>query len=105
MENVDIPDPNPFITQWLVSPQSRALVFERAEIAEALYREVVAKRTGRLAASTHVTTGIEDDRWVALMTATAPYAASHEFGTDDGDLDIRPGHHELNHVLDMMGTL
>jgi hypothetical protein len=105
MENVNIPEPNPFITNWLLSPECRSLVFDRAQIAEALYREVVAKRTGRLATSTHVTTGIEDDRWVALMTAYAPYAASHEFGTDDGDLDIRPGAHEMNHVLDMLGSL
>ena len=62
MENVNIPEPNPFITNWLLSPECRSLVFDRAQIAEALYREVVAKRTGRLAASTHVTTGIEDDR-------------------------------------------
>lgn len=103
MEDVNVPDPNPYITQWLVSPECRSLVSGRAEIAEALYREVVAKRTGRLAASTHVTTEIEDGRWVSMMTARAPYAASHEFGT--GDLDIRPGHHEMNHVLDMLGQL
>lgn len=105
MEDVNIPDPNPFITDWLVSPECRSMVFEKGEIAEAIYREVVAKRTGHLAASTHVTTGIEDDRWISMMTVTAPYAASHEFGTDDGDLQIIPGHHELNHVMDLMGQL
>lgn len=106
MENVNVPDdPNPFITEWLLSPECRALMFDRGLLAEAIYREVVAKRTGRLAASTHVTTEVEDDRWIAMMTATAPYAASHEFGTDDGDQHIEPGHHEMNHTLDLLGRL
>lgn len=105
MEDVNVPDPNPFITDWLVSAECRSLMFEKAEIAEAIYREVVAKRTGRLAASTHVTTEIEGDRWIAMMTVLAPYAASHEFGTDDGDERIVAGHHELNHVLDLMAQL
>lgn len=105
MEDVNVPDPNPFITHWLLSAECRALVFDRGELAEAMYREVVAKRTGRLAASTHVTTAIEGDRWIAMMTALAPYAASHEFGTDNGNEHIQPGHHEMNHVLDLLGKL
>lgn len=109
MLDVDVPAPNPFIAQWLKSARCRAILSESAEMYEALYREVVAKRTGRLAASTHVSTGIEGDRWVALMTVGvggAPYAASHEFGTGRTDPDnALPPAHDLNTILDMMATL
>jgi hypothetical protein len=105
MEDVNIPSPNPFIAEWLVGPIARSIAFEAGELYEALYREVVAKRTGRLAASTHVSTDIGGDRWVGFLTVTAPYAASHEFGTDDGDERIIAGHHDLNRILDMMSTL
>lgn len=111
MEDVDVPHPNPFITQWLVGARCRSIVFEVGELYEALYREVVAKRTGRLAASTHVFTGIEDGRWVGHMTVTAPYAASHEWGVDDGAERITAGAHDLtairdlNNALNLMGSL
>jgi hypothetical protein len=72
MEDVNVPHPNPFITQWLVSAECRALMFERGEIAEALYREAVSKRTGRLAASTHVATEVEGDRWVSMRPMRHP---------------------------------
>lgn len=109
MENVNIPfDPNPFIVEWLVSPRCRSIVFEAAELYQALYREIVSKRTGALARSARVSTGLEVDRWVGHMevgSATAFYGASHEFGTDDGDEHITAGHHDLNTILDAMGTL
>lgn len=112
MDDVKVPSPNPFIAEWLAGPIARSLVFEAGELYEALYREVVAKRTGRLAASTHVTTALELGRWTGMLTVTAPYAASHEygaeshqFGSDDGDTQFVAGHHDLNRILDMMGTL
>jgi hypothetical protein len=109
MEDVNVPHPNPFITQWLVSAECRALMFERGEIAEALYREAVSKRTGRLAASTHVATEVEGDRWVSMLTAYAPYAASQEYGAGDHPGSTHRHHqeasHTLNEVLDLMGTL
>lgn len=106
MDDVDVPSPNRFITQWLASAKARSIVRESAELYEALYREVVAKRTGRLAASTHVSTSFERDRWIGHLTVHAPYAASHEWGT--GRRDPRrplPAAHELNEVLDLMATL
>jgi len=105
MEDVNIPAPNPFITEWLVSAQCRSVMFEAAELFEALYREVVVKRTGRLAASTHVSTAVERGRWTGYMTVAAPYAASHEYGTDDGDEGIVAGAHDLNLILDLMASL
>lgn len=108
MEDVDVPSPNPFITEWLVSARCRAILFESGELYEALYREVVAKRTGTLARSTHVSTDIENGRWTATLavgSAEAYYAASHEYGTDDGDEHITAAAHDLNAILDAMATL
>jgi hypothetical protein len=71
----------------------RAIVFEKAEIAHALYVEQVAKRTGRLAASAHASTEFTDvfkgePRWVGVLTVggiggagSVDYALPHEFGT------------------------
>lgn len=124
MEDINVPSrPNPFITQWLVSPECRALVFESAELYQALYREIVAKRTGELAKSAHVSTDIEGDRWIGVMavgSSTAYYAASHEFGTTGSGLsepsrtantarevfnEVHQGAHDLNKILNMMGAL
>lgn len=108
MEDVDVPVPNPFITAFLVGPLCRAMVFESADLYQALYRGIVAKRTGELALSAHVSTGIEGDRWVGVMTAGNPvayYAASHEFGVDDGDMRIMAGAYDMNKILNLMGTL
>jgi hypothetical protein len=112
MEDVDVPNPNPFIAEWLVSARCRSIMFESGELYEALYREVVAKRTGQLARSTHVSTGIEGDRWVAFMTAGfdgAPYVASEEFGAGEHPgstgRHFQPAAHDLNTILDMMGSL
>lgn len=105
MEDVNVPTPNPFIAEWLLSARCRSIMFEAAELYEALYREVVAKRTGRLAASTHVSTDVEGDRWTGHLAVTAPYAPAHEFGTDDGDEGIVAGAHDLNLILDLMASL
>ncbi|WP_405490477.1 hypothetical protein [Nocardia sp. NBC_00511] len=124
MDDVNIPSrPNPFITQWLVSPECRAMVFESAELYQALYREIVAKRTGELAKSAHVSTDLEGDRWVGVMTvgsSTAYYAGWHEFGLTGADheaprrdantarevfSEVHKGAHDLNKILNMMGSL
>lgn len=104
------PDPNPFITQWLASARCRAILFESAEMYKALYQEIVAKRTGLLAASARVHTSFEGDRWTASLVVgagargTAYYAASHEFGTVGGRAP-GDGAHDLNKILDMMAVL
>lgn len=111
MENVRLyPEPNPFITQWLAGPICRSILVQSAELYQALYQEIVAKRTGLLAASARVHTGFEEDRWVATLVVghgargTAHYAASHEFGTVGG-FNPGPGAHDLNKVLNMMAAL
>ncbi|MBF6328734.1 hypothetical protein [Nocardia transvalensis] len=99
---------NPAVTALLVSPRMRSLMAERGELAQALYREIVAKRTGRLARSARVETfigGRRNDRWYSRLIVGERYAASHEFGTDDGDEGIRAGAHDLNVVLNSMGGL
>jgi|SRR5690606_21856033 len=107
----DIPDyDNRAVKQILVSPEMRALMFERGEIAQAIYRDIVSKRTGRLARSARVETfkGGDlrpGDRWCARLIVDAPYAASHEYGTDDGDMTVQAGFHDLNTVLNELGQL
>lgn len=124
------PHPNPAITAVLRGERVRSIVFEIAELAHVLYVEQVAKRTGQLAASAHVSTeigGVEQDRWVGVLTVGGrgvDYAASHEFGTQadvegpvqesaDGvhnldDVVRTGGHHaahDLNRVLEELGGL
>lgn len=102
----NIPTPNPAITGILRSEQMRNLMAGRANQARAIYQNIVAKRTGRLAASTRVTTtlgGVRNDRWVGRLTVggdTAPHGPSHEFGTEKGS----PAH-DLRRVLDSLGQL
>lgn len=85
----------------------RALIAGRAEVAKAIYQGIVAKRTGRLARSAHVETfigGKRKDRWIGQLIVDAPYAASHEFGTDGGEHPAT-GAHDLNVVLNQLGGL
>lgn len=101
---------NDAVKEILVSPQMRSLMFEKAEIAQAIYQEIVAKRTGRLARSARVETFLggdlrPGDRWCARLIVDARYAASHEYGTDDGDEGIRAGAHDLNVALNQLGQL
>jgi hypothetical protein len=109
MEDVNVPAPNPFLTQWLVGPECRSAVHEAGVMAEAIYRELAAKRTGRMAASTHVTTEIENGRWVSLMTVTVPYAAPEEFGAGQHPgsthRHFQDASRTLNEVLDLMGKM
>ncbi|WP_228002141.1 hypothetical protein [Nocardia australiensis] len=107
MQN-NIPAPNPAVGGILKSGEMRSLMFERGEVAQALYREIVAKRTGRLARSARVETfigGSRGDRWCSRLIVEAPYAASHEYGTDDGNTGIQVGAHDLNIVLNQLGQL
>ncbi|MEA1795116.1 hypothetical protein [Rhodococcus qingshengii] len=98
------------IGELLKGNQMRSLVRERTEIAEALYRGRVARRTGMLARDTRVSTFLggplnnmaKGDRWVGRLTVgnqRVEYGASHEFGTDDGDEQIVAGAHDLPAVL------
>ncbi|WP_280317297.1 hypothetical protein [Nocardia wallacei] len=102
---------NPAVKALLVSPQMRALMYERGELAKAVYQGEVAKRTGRLARSARVATyigGRRNDRWYARLTVggvEAPHGPAHEFGYDDGDTDIRAGTHDLNAVLNALGGI
>ncbi|MFC8531933.1 hypothetical protein [Nocardia sp. NPDC057227] len=103
------PKPNPFITDWLKGPRARAIVFELAEMYQALYRETVAKDTGALAASARVYTDIEDDRWTGFMVvggAGAPHGLPHEYGSGRTNPDnALPAANDLNTILNLMATL
>lgn len=106
MENVNVPAPNPFVTRWLKGPEAKKLVTRQANRALAIYRTIVAKRTGELAASAHVVTrlgGIKNDRWQAHVVVEAPYAASHEYGTGRTDPSYAlPPAHDLDKVIDAL---
>lgn len=100
----DIPAPNPAVTALLRSEQMRSLVAQRAESAKAIYQQIVAKRTGRLARSARVETFIgsrKNDRWIGRLIVDAPYTASHEYGTEHH----ATGAHDLNVVLNQLGSL
>jgi hypothetical protein len=100
------------MAQILLSPQMRSAVREAAELAQAIYQETVAKRTGALARSARVSTargGVRNDRWVGQLTADAPHAAPHEFGVgvhpgSTGDGGVQQPVNDLNQVLNVMGT-
>jgi hypothetical protein len=89
--------------EWLKGPEARDLVRAKANRAEELYQAIVTRRTGQLAESTRVELsvgGARNDRWVADLVVGAPYAASHEFGTQhQSDAD------DLNVVLSMLGSV
>ena len=107
MEDVRVPVPNPFIAEWLISPICDGILRAAGDQYRDLYRVVVAKRTGNLASSAHVSTGVERDRLVAVMEVGDPvayYAASHEFGTTGGFHPMH-GAHDLNRILNAMGAL
>jgi hypothetical protein len=122
MDATIYPDPNPAVTAALISAATRAFQEERIHTAEMLYRALVAKRTGRLAAATHTHVGIggvDHDRIVSELVVggqgsmgTVDYAASYNFGADvvgfDADghrkryKDANPPHNDLNKVLQML---
>lgn len=112
------PHPNPALTEVLRSARMRAIMLELAELAQALYREEVAKRTGALAASARAYTeigGIDNDRWIGVLSVGSanPYDLHHEFGTErsegitDGENWVhgaQAGADDLNRVLDLLGV-
>ena len=71
------------VGKYLRSAKVRSLMTEHAEIAVALYRDRVRKRTGENARLVRVHTeigGKKHDRWTAYVTAYAPHALAREFG-------------------------
>lgn len=126
--DVNIYNPNPAIEAVLKSERMRAIVFEVAELAHALYVAQVAKRSGLLASSAHASTEIggqgrrTNDRWIGVLTVggtgaqgTVEYAAAHEYGRGEHpgsihDLDreqniVQHPAHDLNRVLEELGGL
>lgn len=85
VDDIEIPNPNPALSAILLSSQMRSIVRQSGEKAKARYVAIVAKRSGKLAASARVRTsigGYKNDRWVATLTVGQGllYGASHEFG-------------------------
>ena len=107
---------NPAIAGLLLSSQMRALMFERGEIAQAIWYDEVAKRTARLARSGRVETfrgGRLKDRWKVRLTvggSEAPHGLGHTYGhkrrNKAGEITaVIAGAHELNRVLNGLGQL
>ena len=77
------------VGKYLVSSTVRSLMVEHAEIAVALYRDRVKKRSGANARdvrihtelSTGTRSGRTTTRWVAYVTAYSPHALAREFGS------------------------
>lgn len=87
----------------LIGPEMRSLVQDRAEMAAALYRERVKKRTGENAKAVRVHTeigGKKNDRWTAVVTAFAPHAAAREFGNFRKRGKGFQGEHVLRSIAD-----
>lgn len=106
MEN-HIPAPNnPAVVGLLKSSEIRSIVRDVGEIAQALYRETVAIRTGQLARSARIETAISGDRWACFLTVGegTRHGLPHEFGHDGGG-DPIAGHRDLNQVLNMLGSI
>ena len=111
------PAPNPALSERLRSDDMRAIVRDVTYLAEALYREEVAKDTSRLAAATHVGTeigGTYSDRWIGVLTVGrgVEYVLPHEFGAAErfdenrGDpaFDETMGARDLNRVLEILSV-
>ena len=85
MDDIHIPTPNPALAQILVSGQMKNVVRSVTELARTKYRAVVAKRSGKLAASARVRLhigGHANDRWVGTLTIGegTGHGLAHEFG-------------------------
>ena len=95
MQDVRVPVPNPFLTQWLVGREARALVFEAGERAQAIYRTIGHKQSGRSArearVETHIDTGGRSPRWVATLTVDQPTSTKRAL-------------EDLNLVLNQLGV-
>lgn len=114
--DVKIPEPNEALGAVLVSNEIRSSLQEVAETGLALWREEVAKRTGRLAASGRVSTEIGpvfkgQDRWIGVVTiggqgsaGTVFYALAHEFGWEDEEGQEHVGAEELLRVAELLSV-
>jgi hypothetical protein len=114
MRDVRIPVPNPAIADIALSTQMRRLMQERAEMAQAIYLDQVAKRTGRLAKAARVETfigGANKDRWCGrLIIDDIGYVLPHEFGVGEhpgstGEGAVQEAANDLNQVLNQLGAL
>lgn len=95
MRDIDIPRPNPALAAILIGPQVRSMVFEAGEIAQALYRAIGHKDTGRSAREARVEThigGVRHDRWIATLTVDQPTSTKRAL-------------EDLNQVLNQLGML
>ncbi|MCG7592388.1 hypothetical protein [Mycobacterium sp. PSTR-4-N] len=122
----DIPSPNPFLTSWLLSGDCARVMREAGGHARDLYRSIVAKDSGALAASARIDLaigGLKHDRIVADMSVgrglpRGGYGAAHEFGTKrtvegpaqpGADGPVRTGGHhaadDLVKVLAIMSSM
>lgn len=109
------PAPNPAITQALISTVMRGIMLEVAELALAIYREEVAKQTGRMALLARASTekgGANSDRWIGVLTVGGQGgdegAVPHNFGADvviDGEVvgEQHPAN-DLNRVLEILSV-
>lgn len=85
MDDIHIPKPNPALAQILLSGRMQNVVRSVTELARTKYQAIVAKRSGKLAASARVRLsigGYQNDRWVGTLTigeGTA-HGLAHEFG-------------------------
>lgn len=120
---VDLPNPNEALTEVLISPEIYAALDAVGRIAHDLYVAEVAKRSGRLAGSAILQTeigGVHKDRYVSHLTVGVglAYGAAHQFGhwQDESNLIgsgmaagesqvFIEGSHELNRVLEQLGSL
>lgn len=88
--------------QVLMSPKLGAYLLTQATEVATIYKGIVAKKTGRLAASATPSVqigGHKHDRLVGKVTAGlgAEYGVLHEFGAPSNPL--RRGRHELAEAL------
>lgn len=90
---------------YLTGPEVEQMMYEVGYLAAGMAEAHVARRTGQLAASITVDVDIEKPyekggpRWVASVVATAPYAASYEFGHNTTSGRKVDGAHVLRDVL------
>lgn len=120
--DVNIYRPNPALAATLRGDHIRAILHEIGDgVALPLYHSIVHKRTGRLDASAEFHTeigGIDHDRWVGVMSVgggpLVDYELPHEFGHGnhlrsvhnlDGGNNIEQAAHDLNRVLEELGSL
>lgn len=88
--------------QWLLGPELHALLEAKVTEWAAEYEAIVARRTGELAGSTMIDSGVyigEEAALTGYVKATARHAAPHEFGWRDNLGFFHPGSHELRNVM------